>query len=45
MKMQEKIPLDVDVSLHYLEIPVLAKFTHRTGLNLQLGPQVGFLLK
>ena len=40
-----EIPLDVDVSLHYLEIPVLAKFTHRTGLNLQLGPQVGFLLK
>ncbi len=32
-------------NVHYLEIPVLAKFTHRTGLNLQLGPQVGFLLK
>lgn len=38
-------PLDMDVALHYLEIPLLAKFTHKTGLNLQLGPQVGFMLK
>lgn len=38
-------PMDMDIALHYLEIPLLAKFTHKTGLNLQFGPQIGFQLK
>lgn len=41
----DEVPSDMDIALHYLEIPLLAKFTHKTGLNLQFGPQIGFLLK
>lgn len=37
--------LKFNMSFHCLEIPILAKFKHKTGLNLQAGPQVGLSLK
>ncbi len=37
--------LKFNISFHCLEIPILAKFKHKTGLNLQVGPQIGLLLK
>lgn len=37
--------LKFDRSFHCLEIPILAKFKHKTGLNLQAGPQIGLSLK
>ena len=37
--------LKYDMSFHCLEIPILAKFKHKTGLNFQVGPQIGLLFK
>lgn len=37
--------LKYNMAFHCLEIPILAKFKHKTGLNLQVGPQIGLLFK
>ncbi len=37
--------LKFNMSFHCFEIPILAKFKHKTGLNLQAGPQIGLSLK
>ncbi len=37
--------LKFNMYFHCLEIPILVKFKHKTGLNLQVGPQIGLLLK
>lgn len=34
---------DIDANFSYLNIPIIAKFYLPLGLNLQLGPQFGFL--
>ncbi|MEQ1585553.1 MAG: porin family protein [Cyclobacteriaceae bacterium] len=34
---------DIDANFSYLNIPIMAKFYLPLGLNLQLGPQFGFL--
>lgn len=37
--------LESNISIDYLDVPVLAKYYVIDGLSLELGPQVGFLLK
>lgn len=42
--LDEKDKITAKENLHYLNIPILARFQFASGLYFELGPQVGFLL-
>jgi len=41
---KDGIAYDNDVKLSYLNLPILAKYFITQGLNVQAGPQIGFLM-
>jgi hypothetical protein len=38
------VTAEYSVHANYLNIPLLAKYTHSSGFNVETGPQIGFLL-